>query len=248
MAQRKRTAGKKRSQSDDTLSEVPAPFGVVAESQLGALVSGCFSLMQSVRTDLPEERCKSPLLEHIVLRQPGLYSHFLGRIMCLSSVQAAAQILGIVDATLYAWVRAGATDLSRNRDTFFARFTADVRRAHAFAVSQAEMAAGKKNPERYLTHGAGRSFTARCGLWHPGDAPPPIPGEDQLDPLPELEANPDKANTPGQVDQALVGALRELDRLGITRDPAFVSSARQQYGIPADGASENGRHQKDDSA
>lgn len=208
--------------------EPPKTAAVIA-SELFTPTVESFTLMESCREDLPVEP-EPPMLVFLVCKQPGLYATFLGRLICGSSPKAAALCIGQSYRQICAWFERGAGDIEEDEDTYCSRFLLDCQRAYAMAISTAEEAVFRKDPDRWLGKGHAKTFY-KGQFWTDGTQLQLENPDDPLDPV----AIPDQTEHETQQDKDaaddLGEAIKVLEHHQIIQTPQFIDAAKNQYKI-----------------
>jgi hypothetical protein len=98
------------------------------------------------------------LLEDIVEFNPQTYEAYINHLKRGSYFSNAAEAVGLNSLTVKGWGTRGKEDYYAEKDTFYARFYQDVRRAVAQCRTAVEQAMVTINPQKWLARGPGRIF------------------------------------------------------------------------------------------
>lgn len=111
------------------------------------------------RKPLPERTSgRISQLEQIIEYCPEVYVELLMTITRGVFYHVASESVGIASTTFYNWLEKGKVAIGRGEDSVYNRFRRDVQRAAARARVGAEIAIASTNPQRWLSHGPGRSL------------------------------------------------------------------------------------------
>ena len=190
------------------------------------------SLLESIRTDLPEED-GPPELVTIAAKLPGLYATFLGKIVAGSSFRASSLSVGLPPEKVRLWLSQGAADLADDYDTYPARLLLDCQRAASIAVSDAEERVHSFDPSKWLSRSpTGKEFN-KGKYWTEQVKSLTVEeqeAEETFDPPPLRPAIAHVSDQEAS-DKELAEALKVLQDFSIVTDPEFIKQAKQQYKI-----------------
>lgn len=197
------------------------------------------SLMESIRGDLPDDDDAPVQLVSLVVKQPSLYSYFIGKLASGASFKAAALTIGVAPSRFTYWLQRGSADIGDDVDSYCSRLLMDVQRAVAFAVGDAEERVYRQNPAQWLTKGPAKDFH-QGRYWKdfvresPEEAMEEA-NENPIDPIPLREQDRLEEQDDTTVEDDLRDAVKALENHGIITKPEFVIQAKEQYRIDPDG-------------
>lgn len=196
------------------------------------------SLMESIRGDLPVDENAPIQLVSLVIKQPALYSFFIGKLASGASFKAAALTVGVVPNRFIYWLQRGSADIGDDEDTYCSRLLMDVQRAVAFAVGDAEERVHRSNPAQWLTKGPAKDFHQGRYWKDPTRESPETAAEEAndnpIDPPPIREHEEGEVQDDTSVEDDLRDAVKALENHGIITKPEFIIQAKEQYRIDPD--------------
>lgn len=201
-------------------------YAALAEEEFGASGFAGKSLLRSVVGAVRIPAPRNSLLAELVKRRQSIYAAILGRIMCGSSLIAAACAVGLSRETVRRWMIEGLENQQAGEDTYYARFASDVYAALAHSVGEAELAVMRRNPIEYLRSGPGRAFyQERENYWQPVD-PRAAPSTSDIEPLVEIASEQTDTLSASRASEA----LDRLKELGIIDNPEYAKQIIEQSG------------------
>lgn len=107
-----------------------------------------------IRPDGTAQTGRLSKLSYLLHYAPTTYQQLLTIIRMGATQHAAAESIGVVKESFYAWVHRGQRDLSNGKESDYAKFATDVMQAHAECRVKNEIRVSDDNPEFWLKHRA----------------------------------------------------------------------------------------------